>query len=48
MFASLSDKTVFVIYRIAKHPTKGVRPFFKHPKLMIELRDEFIRRGGKC
>lgn len=48
MFGSLSDSAIAVLYRIAKHPTKGVRPFFKHPKLMIELRNEFVRRGGKC
>lgn len=35
----LSTKTLRVLYRIAKQPNGGVRPFFKHPKAMIELRN---------
>lgn len=34
----LTPKTLHRIYSIAKHPKKGLRPFFKNPKTMIELR----------
>jgi hypothetical protein len=34
----LKPKTLQRLYQIAKHPEKGVRPFFIHPKAMIELR----------
>ena len=33
-----------VLYRIAKHPTKGAWPFFRDPRAMIALRKEVERR----
>lgn len=42
--ARLPTATLRALYRIAKHPTKGVRPFFADPKAMIELRQELTRR----
>ena len=38
--ARLPTATLRTLYRIAKHPTKGARPFFKDPKAMIALRAE--------
>jgi hypothetical protein len=43
-FYALKPETLRVLYRIAKHPTKGVRPFFKDPRAMIALREEIARR----
>ena len=42
--ARLKPATLRALYRIAKHPTKGVRPFFADPRAMIELRQELTRR----
>ena len=42
--ARLSTATLRALYRIAKHPTKGARPFFRDPRAMIALRDELRRR----
>lgn len=40
----LSLQALRTLYRIAKHPTKGVRPLFADPKAMIELRLEIADR----
>lgn len=40
----LSLQALRTLYRIAKHPTKGARPFFADPKAMIELRQEIDSR----
>lgn len=40
MLNKLKPKTLAVLKRIAKHPEKGARPFFRHPKAMIELRNK--------
>ena len=42
--ARLKPATLRAHYRIAKHPTKGVRPFFADPKCMIALRQEVESR----
>lgn len=42
--AALSADTLLVLYQIAKHPTKGARPFFADPRMMIALREEIARR----
>ena len=34
----LKGATLRTLHRIAKHPTKGVRPFFTDPRAMIALR----------
>jgi hypothetical protein len=38
MLDRLKPFTLAVLLRIAKHPTKGARPFFRAPKNMIALR----------
>lgn len=43
--ARLSTRHLRALYRIAKHPTRGVRPFFVDARAMIELRKEVERRG---
>ena len=40
----LPTATLRALYRIAKHPTKGARPFFAAPRAMIALRLELTRR----
>lgn len=40
----LSTPALLALYRIAKHPTKGARPFFTDARAMIELRAEVERR----
>jgi hypothetical protein len=37
----LSDEQARALVRIAKHPTKGARPFFRNPHAMIALRDQY-------
>jgi hypothetical protein len=44
MFERMKDEVVATLYRIAKDPKKGVRPFFKNPKMMISLREEHNKR----
>ena len=39
MLDRLKPATLAVLCRIAKHPTKGARPFFRDPKSMIALRE---------
>jgi hypothetical protein len=39
MLDRLKPATLAVLHRIAKHPTKGVYPFFRNPKTMIVLRE---------
>lgn len=34
----LKPQHIAALHRIAKNPKKGVYPFFRDPKLMIELR----------
>lgn len=43
-FAKMSDKTIQVLYGNAKARHKGLRPFFRDPRNMIALREEFERR----
>lgn len=38
MLDSLKPQHIAALHRIAKHPKKGVYPFFRDPKLMIKLR----------
>ena len=45
--ARLKPATLRALYRIAKHPTKGVRPFFADPRRMIALRQEMENRDGR-
>lgn len=47
MLDRLSPATLAVLYRIAKHPTKGARPFFRDPKAMIALRQAAERATWK-
>ena len=42
--ARLPTATLRALYCIAKHPTKGARPFFADPRAMIALRQELQRR----
>lgn len=44
-FERLTTRHLLALGRIAKHPTKGVRPFFADPKAMIALRKEIERRA---
>ena len=44
--ARLKPATLRALYRIAKHPTRGARPFFADPKRMIALRQEVERRAA--
>lgn len=44
-FEFLSDEALLGALRIAKHPRKGLRPFFRHPRDMIALREEAEFRG---
>ncbi len=43
-FTKMSDKTIQVLYGNAKARRKGLRPFFRDPRNMIALREEFERR----
>jgi hypothetical protein len=40
----LKPSTLAALLRIAKHPTKGVLPFFRNPKAMIALREAARRK----
>ena len=42
--ARLTTRRLRALYRIAKHPTRGARPFFADPRAMIALRQELQRR----
>jgi len=42
--ASMSITHLRALHRIAKHPTKGVKPFFTDPRNMKALREELERR----
>ncbi len=41
---AISTTHLRALHRIAKHPTKGVRPFFTDPRSMKMLREELERR----
>jgi len=41
---ALSTAHLRALHRIAKHPTKGIRPFFTDPRNMKALREELERR----
>lgn len=43
-FTKMSDKSIQMLYGNAKARHKGLRPFFRDPRNMIALRDEFERR----
>lgn len=43
-FTKLSDNTIQVLYGNAKARRKGLRPFFRDPRTMIALREEYDRR----
>lgn len=38
MLDRLSRKSILILYRIAKDQKKGAYPFFRNPRVMIELR----------
>ena len=44
-FEFLSDSALLGALRIAKHPRRGLRPFFAPPRNMIALREEAEFRG---
>mgnify|MGYP007085207584 FL=1 len=44
-FEFLSDASLLGAIRIAKHKRRGLRPFFRHPRDMIALREEAEFRG---
>lgn len=44
MFSAMSTKSLRAMSRIAKLRNRGLRPFFKDPKIMIALREEIERR----
>lgn len=44
MLDRLKPSTSAVLLRIAKHPTKDARPFFRAPKTMIALREAAQRK----
>jgi hypothetical protein len=41
---ALSTAHLRALHRIAKHPTKGLKPFFTDPRVMKALREELERR----
>lgn len=43
-FAAMPIDRLRALHRIAKHQTKGVRPFFTDPRNMKALREELERR----
>lgn len=43
-FAAMPITHLRALHRIAKHQTKGVRPFFTDPRNMKALREELERR----
>lgn len=45
MLTRLSTRQLRALYRIVKHPTKGVRPFFADVHAVIRLRQEVERRA---
>lgn len=48
MIDRLKPQCIAALHRIAKHPTKGVYPFFRDPKLMIKLRKLKEKKDGKA
>ena len=47
MLERLKPSTLAVLLCIAKHPTKGARPFFRAPKNRIALRQAAERAAWK-
>lgn len=41
---AMSTAHLRALHRIAKHPTKGLKPFFTDPRVMKALREELERR----
>lgn len=48
MLDRLKPSTLAVLYRIAKHPTKGARPFFRAPKSHDRAARGSAKREGDC
>lgn len=43
IFSGMKDCHLATLHRLGRD--SGARPFFRHPKMMIALRDEMERRG---